>query len=169
MKFGGTSVGDVAAFERVFHIVSTQVESRPVVVVSAMTRMTDALLAAFETAKRGDFALAFGSLEVHFERHEHVCEELMPAGISNAFRGELDFARGELSDLLLRVSRRSLPLSMLKDAVVSYGEQLSSRLLAEVLKAKGIRTRHVDSRRLIITDDEYGAAQPIVDETEKLV
>ena len=41
------------------------------------------------------------------------------------------------ADLLTRVSRRSLPLSMLKDAVVSYGEQLSSQLLADVLRAKG--------------------------------
>ena len=58
---------------------------------------------------------------------------------------------------------------MLKDAVVSYGEQLSSRLLAEVLKARGLNVRQVDSRRLIVTDDEYGAATPIWDETEKLV
>jgi aspartokinase len=41
----------------------------------------------------------------------------------------------------MRVSRRSLPLQMLKDAVVSYGEQLSSRLLAEVLKSKGLNAR----------------------------
>ncbi len=169
MKFGGTSVGDVAAFERVFHIVSTQMERHPVVVVSAMTKVTDALLAAFETAKKSDFAEAIASLEPHFERHEQVCNEFIPAGGPNAFRGELEFARGELSDLLMRVTRRSLPLAMLKDAIVSYGEQLSSRLLAEVLKAKGINARQVDSRRLIVTDDEYGGATPIWDETEKLV
>ena len=85
------------------------------------------------------------------------------------FNAELEFARGELSDLLMRVSRRSLPLQMLKDAIVSYGEQLSSRLLAEVLKAKGVNARQIDSRRLIVTDDEYGAAQPIWDETNELV
>lgn len=169
MKFGGTSVGDVAAFERVFHIVSTQIERSPVVVVSAMTKVTDALLAAFETAKKGEFAEAFASLEPHFERHVHVSDEYINAGAPNAFNAELDFARGELSDLLMRVSRRSLPLQMLKDAVVSYGEQLSSRLLAEVLNAKGVNARQVDSRRLIVTDEEYGAAQPIWDETEKLV
>ena len=169
MKFGGTSVGDVAAFERVFHIVSTQLESRPVVVVSAMTRFTDALLAAFETAKKGEFAEAFASLEAHFERHLEVSKQFIPDGTPNAFNGELEFARGELSDLLMRVSRRSLPLQMLKDAVVSYGEQLSSRLLTEVLKAKGISARQVDSRRLIVTDDEYGAATPIIDETNELV
>ena len=169
MKFGGTSVGDVAAFERVFHIVSTQIEKHPVVVVSAMTKVTDALLDAFETAKKGDFAGAFTSLEPHFERHTAVSRHFIPEGAPNSFNGELEFARGELSDLLMRVSRRSLPLSMLKDAIVSYGEQLSSRLLAEVLKAKGINARQMDSRRLIVTDDEYGAAQPIWDETKELV
>lgn len=169
MKFGGTSVGDVAAFERVFHIVSTLIERRPVVVVSAMTKVTDALLAAFDTAKKGEFAEAFASLEPHFERHVEVSKHFIADGQPNAFNGELDFARDELSDLLMRTSRRSLPLAMLKDAIVSYGEQLSSRLLAEVLKAKGVNARQVDSRRLIVTDDEYGAAQPIWDETEKLV
>lgn len=169
MKFGGTSVGDVAAFERVYGIVSSQLERRPVVVVSAMTKVTDALLDAFDTAKKGDFAEAFASLQPHFERHTEVSRTFIPEGSPNAFAAELDLARDELSDLLMRVSRRSLPLQMLKDAIVSYGEQLSSRLLAEVLKVKGINARQVDSRRLIVTDDEYGAATPIVDETNELV
>ncbi|MDM7924002.1 MAG: hypothetical protein QUS14_17045, partial [Pyrinomonadaceae bacterium] len=168
MKFGGTSVGDVAAFERVFHVVSSQIERRPVVVVSAMTKVTDALLAAFDTAKNGDAAVAFESLQPHFERHESVRDHFIPAG-SPSFDTELKFAKEELNDLLIRVMRRSLPLSMLKDAVVSYGEQLSSRLLAEVLRSKGVNARQVDSRRLIVTDDEFGAAQPIWEETAELV
>ena len=169
MKFGGTSVGDVAAFERVFHVVSTQVEKRPVVVVSAMTKVTDALLAAFEMARKDDFAGAIASLELHFERHVAVVSHFIPEGPPNLFDTELQFARNELSDLLMRAARRSLPLSMLKDAIVSYGEQLSSRLLAEVLKAKGLNARQFDSRRLIMTDDEFGAAQPIIDETNEIV
>lgn len=169
MKFGGTSVGDVAAFERVFHVVSTQVARRPVVVVSAMTKVTDALLAAFETAKKGEYAEAIASLEPHFDRHVEVSEHFIPDGTSNLFDAELKYAREELSDLLMRVSRRSLPLQMLKDAVVAYGEQLSSQLLAEVLKANGVKARQVDSRRLIVTDDEFGAAQPMIDETNELV
>ncbi|MBK9155841.1 MAG: lysine-sensitive aspartokinase 3 [Chloracidobacterium sp.] len=169
MKFGGTSVGDVAAFERVLGIVASQVERRPVIVVSAMTRVTDALLAAFETAKKGEFAEAFTSLEPHFERHVEVSRHFIPDGTANPFNGEIDLARGELSDLLMRTSRRSLPLSMLKDAIVSYGEQLSSRLLAEVLRARGVNARQFDSRRLIVTDDEFGAAQPIWEETRELV
>jgi aspartate kinase len=169
MKFGGTSVGDVAAFERVINVVSSQADKRRVVIVSAMTGVTDALLNAFDIAKKGDFSEAFLSLEPHFDRHVEVSQHFIPAGSPNAFDGELELARGELSDLLMRVTRRSLPLAMLKDAVVSYGEQLSSRLLTEVLTFRGIPVRQVDARRLIVTDDEYGAAQPIWEETEDLV
>jgi aspartate kinase len=169
MKFGGTSVGDVAAFERVFNIVSSQIERRPVVVVSAMTKVTDALLNSFEIAKKGDAAGAFAMLEPHFDRHAAVLEHFIASESRGGFISEMRYAREELSDLLMRVQRRSLPLSMLKDAIVSYGEQLSSRLLAEVLKAKGISARQIDSRRLIVTDDEYGAAQPIWEETRDLV
>ena len=169
MKFGGTSVGDVAAFERVIGVVSSQIERQPVVVVSAMTKVTDALLAAFDTAKKGDAAAAYASLEPHFDRHAIAVENFIPAGDRDGFAGEMRFAREELSDLLTRVARRSLPLSMLKDAVVSYGEQLSSRLLTEVLRAKGVPARHVDARRVVVTDDEYGAAQPLWDETRELI
>ncbi|MCA1589730.1 MAG: hypothetical protein LC734_04925, partial [Acidobacteria bacterium] len=133
MKFGGTSVGDVAAFERVVGVVASQIEKRPVVVVSAMTRVTDAFLAAFETAKKGDADEAFRLLEPHFERHSSVLNHFPSEADANEFDRELAYARDELSDLLTRTSRRSLPLAMLKDAIVSYGEQLSSRLLAEVL------------------------------------
>jgi aspartate kinase len=168
MKFGGTSVGDVAAFERVCGIVSSQVDRKPVVVVSAMTKVTDALLAAFETARQGDPEAAVASLEPHFIRHLEIVKAFdLPA--DSRFHDELDYSREELADLLRRVSRRSLPLAMLRDAVVAYGEQLSSRLLTDVLSTRGISAFHLDARRLIITDDEYGAAQPIADETAELI
>ena len=169
MKFGGTSVQDTDAFARVAEIVSSEKGNSPVVVTSAMAKVTDALLNAFETAKKGDPDTAFASMEVHFARHDKISEKLLAETQQKAFQTEIDFAQKELSDLLTRVSRRSLPLSMLKDAIVSYGEQLSSRLLAEVCKAKGLNARHADSRRLIVTDDEYGSAAPVWDETESLI
>ncbi len=169
MKFGGTSVQDAEAFARVAEIVAGERENSPVVVTSAMSKVTDALLFAFETAKKGEAETAFASLEPHFGRHTKVSEELTDAARQKTFQIELEFAQTELKDLLMRVSRRSLPLAMLKDAVVSYGEQLSSRLLALVCAAKGLNARHADSRRLIVTDDEYGSAAPVWDETEKLV
>jgi len=169
MKFGGTSVQDASAFARVAEIVAGERENSPVVVTSAMAKVTDALLSAFDLAKKGDYENAFTSLKPHFERHTKVAEELTGKAQQKSFQTELDFAKKELDDLLMRVSRRSLPLQMLKDAIVCYGEQLSSRLLAEVLKANNLNARQMDSRRLIVTDEEYGAAVPIWFETEKLV
>ena len=60
-------------------------------------------------------------------------------------------------------------MQLLKDVIVAYGELLSSRLLAEVLRSKNINARFADARRLIVTDDEHGAANPIWEETEKIV
>jgi aspartate kinase len=169
MKFGGTSVQDAEAFSRAAGIVAGERENSPVVVTSAMARVTDALLQAFETAKKGEVENAILILEPHFERHKAVARALTNEAQQKLFQVELDFATEELGGLLMRVQRRSLPLQMLKDAIVSYGEQLSSRLLAEVCSARNLNTRQMDSRRLIVTDDEYGAAHPIWDETEKLM
>lgn len=169
MKFGGTSVKDAEAFSRVASIVGDQADARPVVVTSAMAKVTDALLNAFETAKSGNAEEAFGSLEQHFERHDEVARELLGDKGREVFGTELGLAREELASLLLRVERRSLPLQMLKDAIVSYGEQLSSRLLTEVFKKSELRARHIDARRLIVTDEEYGSAKPIWEETRDLI
>lgn len=169
MKFGGTSVEDERAFARVAEIVFERVNLRPVVVVSAMSKMTDALLAAFETARKGDFNAAFDSLQPHFERHINVADSLLKNQQKTIFTKELMQSRDELAELLERTTRRSLPVQLLKDVVVSYGEQLSSFLLALVCQAKGIRAIHKDARRLIITDDEHGAASPIFNETNTLV
>ncbi len=169
MKFGGTSVQDAEAFARVAEIVGRNRDVSPIVVTSAMAKVTDALLNAFETAKKGEIENAILSLDAHFERHSRVSCQLTNKAQQKLFQVELDFAAKDLSELLMRVSRRSLPLQMLKDAIVSYGEQLSSRLLAEVCKAKNLNARQIDSRRLIVTDDEYGAATPIWNETENLI
>ena len=169
MKFGGTSVKDAEAFLRVAKIVGSQKDVFPIVVTSAMAKVTDALLNAFDLAKTGNSGEAFSSLEEHFVRHKEVAEELLDKPRQTAFLAELELSKEELSGLLLRVERRSLPLQMLKDAIVSYGEQLSSRLLAEVCKANDLNARQVDSRRVIVTDDEYGSAKPIWDETEKFI
>ncbi len=169
MKFGGTSVKDAEAFQRVAGIVASEGGESPVVVTSAMAKVTDALLAAFELAKNGDASAGFTSLGEHFERHRAVSTATLHEQSQKGFEAELELAKEELSGLLMRVERRSLPLQMLRDAVVSYGEQLSARLLTEVCKAVGIEARHVDTRRLIVTDDEYGSAKPIWEETEPLI
>ena len=169
MKFGGTSVGDIAAFGRVCKIVGDQIENHPVVVTSAMTKVTDALLSAFEAARKNEPEAGFNSLAPHFARHLEVAEYFLNDETRQAFESEIEKSKRELSEILERVSRRSLPVQLLKDVIVAYGELLSSRLLTEVLRSKNINARFADARRLIVTDDEHGAANPIWEETERIV
>ena len=86
MKFGGTSVQDAEAFARVASIVTGEKENAPVVVTSAMAKVTDALLNAFETAKRGEIENAILSLEPHLERHKKVSRELTNEGQQKLFQ-----------------------------------------------------------------------------------
>src|SRR5215212_11273348 len=97
MKFGGTSVEDATAFERVVALVRAARDSRPVVVVSAMSRFTDALLAAFERAAGGQGAGALANLEEHFARHAAALRTLLADG---AQRREGEAALAELESVL---------------------------------------------------------------------
>src|SRR4051812_10312754 len=125
MKFGGTSVEDVPAFERVTDIVTRQASARPVVVVSAMSRFTDALLEAFDTASAGRHTEAAQSLEEHFARHVEVAHALIPTDDAATLEAHVASARRELAAALKEVAESARPLSLLQDLVVSYGEQLS--------------------------------------------
>jgi len=164
MKFGGTSVEDARAFARVAGIVGARRAESPVVVVSAMSRVTDALLASVETAAAGDADGALRSLEAHFERHTLVARTL-PAGARDELFLEVELARRELGELLRRVASDEEPRPPLQDSIVSYGECLSAKLLAAVLAERGLPAVYVDARRCVITDDAHGSATPANDET----
>ncbi len=166
MKFGGTSVEDARAFARVARIVGARARAgaRPIVVVSAMCRVTDALLESVEMAGTNDAGGALRSLEEHFERHALVARTL-PAGARDELFLELELARRELGELLRRVASGDEPRPPLQDSIVSYGESLSAKLLAAVLAERTLPAVYVDARRCIITDDAHGSATPANDET----
>jgi aspartate kinase len=164
MKFGGTSVEDARAFARVARIIGARREERPVVVVSAMSRVTDALLASVERAAAGDAAQASSALEEHFERHTLVALTLS-AGARDEFFVELSNARRALDELFKRVAAQTGSRAALQDQIVSYGECLSAKLLAAVLSERGLPAAYVDARRCIITNAEHGNAAPSNEET----
>jgi len=156
LKFGGTSVEDAAAFRRVADIVRAHGGRRAVVVVSAMSRMTDALLAAVD-------ASAPDGLALHFARHRAVAHELLEARSAQAFETTLEEARAGIAGLIAAPGERSG--ARLRDEVVAWGELLSSQLLAQVLEASGLAASWVDARACVRTDEESGRAVPDMDET----
>lgn len=167
MKFGGTSVEDAAAFARAAAIVGAQTVDAPrVVVVSAMSRMTDALLACVDIAARDFSADVLHALDEHLARHTQVAEELLAADEAARFATVLVQTRGEITDLLRQVASDAMPRPMLRDLIVSYGERLSATLLAVVINREH-PALYVDARRCIITDEEHGRADPLLAQTNE--
>ncbi|MGH9904969.1 MAG: aspartate kinase, partial [Pyrinomonadaceae bacterium] len=164
MKFGGTSVADPAAFERVAGIVRSRAREQPVVVVSAMRGFTDALLRCFALAVDGHIDHALAELERQLLRHIQVAEALLDADRTTRFEPIIDKARAELRESFSE-AEASESLVALKDRIASFGEQLSSELLALVLSAVDLPATHVDARRVVATDGEHGRANPLMTET----
>jgi len=168
MKFGGTSIEDANALARVARIVGAQQESRPVIVVSAMSRVTDALLAEAHRAVEGDAGAASERIEEQLARHVQIAAQLLKSEQEiRAFQEAIERARRELADLFHTIAARLMPFPFLQDVVVSHGERLSATLLAAVLREHELPARYVDARRCIITDEEHTRATPLANETKQ--
>src|ERR1044072_823767 len=165
MKFGGTSVADAAAFENVARIVASEHKAGPVVVVSAMSGVTDSLHNATSIAATAGAQRAFASLENIFKRHEAAANELLSDSKRVEFVKQLRRVAGEVAQFLALFEQKPSERKAFQDAVVSVGEILSSTLLAAVLNERDIEARQVDTRRCIITDDEHTSATPLMNES----
>jgi len=162
MKFGGTSVEDAPAMKRTAAIVRSRREKglEAVVVVSAMAKVTDLLLSAAAAAGRGDKAgsLAIGARLRH--RHIDTSSALLNGQrcvrVQQVLHGEFD----ALDDLLRGIAAVGELTPRTNDLVVSFGERLSSKMMAEALDELELGGTHVDARSCIITDATYGKAVP---------
>lgn len=165
MKFGGTSLESAAAIERVASIVRARAERRPIVVVSAMGKTTNGLLAVAQTAISGQRESYIA--QIHDLRDYHSREARRVVALAE--RAELDRTLDgffqELTELVkgLAVLGELTPRSI--DAISSYGERLSSYVVTLAFRHFGMATVHVDARKVIVTDRRHTQASPILHET----
>lgn len=162
LKFGGTSVADVAAINRATAVVRDHGGPRPVVVVSAVAGATDALLAAADAAADGHPRDTEASLDALLERHVTIARRLALPDQRDELLAELAAARRDIARLLERIALEPNRRPALRDAVASYGERLSTSLLTAALAAVGVQARYVDSRHCLTTDATHGRANPIL-------
>ena len=170
MKFGGTSVADPAAIDRLIGIVRRQRESEdpsspaPVVVVSALSGVTDALIAVTRQAEDGDATGAAAALQALRDRHVSVASAVTNERRS-AVLADIGYEFDELVGLVhaLAVLRDVSPRSL--DAVLAVGELVSSRIVAAALTDCGVASGWVDARRALVTDAEHAGAAPDMIET----
>src|SRR3984957_17372426 len=161
MKFGGTSVQDAVAINRTISIVKGRRDRglRPVVVVSAMSKVTDQLLAAAAAAAANDKAGAMAISQQLRERHLETAAQLVGRNIVSLAK-MLHEKFDKLDDILRGIHAVSELTPRTNDLVVSYGERLSSRIVAHAFEHRGLSCAHVDARSCVITDGTYGKAAP---------
>jgi aspartate kinase len=168
LKFGGTSVEDSAALGRLAGIVGERMDGGPVVVVSALRGVTDALLQSATAATDGDVETAMALLAPQLDRHLRIAEERLDEAGSRAIGESVGAAKEEIRDLLRVVRRHPGTRLPLLDEIVSWGERLSSELAAAVLRAEGLPGRQLDARRCVLSTEEHGHAVPIPGPTREL-
>jgi aspartate kinase len=166
MKFGGTSVGSAEAIRRTAALVAHFRAQWPrlVVVASAMSGVTDWLLQGARTAADGDGATYLVLAQRIIETHEQTLAELLGDDAGRA-REEI----GSFVERYIELCRAVFILGELTpralDTMSGMGEQMSVRLLAAYLRQQGIAAEAVDATELIVTDDNYGSATPLMAET----
>jgi aspartate kinase len=163
MKFGGTSVEDPAAIGRTAAIVAGRVAlgKQPVVVVSAMSKVTDQLLRVATIAAQGDRT---GALELSSQlraRHRETAIALVKnSADSAALVSFIEEKFDSLNEILRGLSAILELTPRISDLIVSFGERLSSRIVAAAFRERGINAVPVDAREVIVTNSQFQKAVP---------
>ena len=164
MKFGGTSVEDPAAIGRTAAIVAGRVAQgkKPVVVVSAMAKVTDQLLRAAAAAAAGDRtgALAISS-RLRSRHRDTACVLVKNPADSVALQTLIDQKFDSLDEILRGLSAILELTARISDLIVSFGERISSRMVAAAFRERSIDAAHLDARDIIVTDSQFQRAAPL--------
>src|SRR5918993_3214714 len=175
MKFGGTSVADQPALERLIAIVRAQRQADaqqeggdargPIVVVSALSKVTDRLLGIAANAGAGDIEGARNNLRELRQRHIAIATVILDAVQREQVIAFLDREFDEIERVVQALAvLREVPPRWL-DAIAAMGEVLSSRIVASALTSHGLLATWIDARRTVVTDAEHTCAAPLFPET----
>lgn len=166
MKFGGTSVANFEAITRTIFIVGGKLDQKPVVVVSALSKVTDLLYRISDAAVSKDSSLTKELLAELRQRHLSLACELLE---QNPVQKESAVARvNAICDQLDALANAVCAVGELSDRnkaiIISNGELLSSTIICFAMNAKGIRTNWIDARNMMVTNDDYLKGEPVESE-----
>lgn len=168
MKFGGTSVGSPEATMQAVHIIQEQCQKgqQLVVVVSAMSGVTNLLISCAQDAAAGDLAGYTRSMALIKARHIETIDKLPYAASSRdpvkmAIQGYLEMLKNYCDSI--RTMREVTPRGL--DAITSLGERMNVRQISALLADHGVRNQPIDADQLIVTDAAFQNARPLRDQT----
>lgn len=165
LKFGGTSLESASAIERMESIVQSRLPRQPVVVVSALGKVTDGLLALGVDTAAGRSKEASERFSWIRDYHFWVAAPLIRHEDRLPLERFLESHFSELQDLLDRLQSAGEFTPEAQAAMTSFGERLSSRIVAMALRKSGMSTAHFDSRTLVRTNAQHIQAVPLLNET----
>ena len=165
MKFGGTSVRDSAAVKRLIGIVKRSSPQKTVVVVSALSGVTDTLIKIAGLASRGKADDASGLSSELEKRHLEMAGELLAGNVSllNGTRDTVKELFAKLNEIIRVISVLEELSDMSMAKILSYGEILSSSVIHKAMLHAGMSCAYADARTLIITDSNYLKGEPQTD------
>ena len=170
MKFGGSCLKDEESFKHTVSIIKKYLKkSKLIIVTSAINGITDQLMEFYKKSNdldiNGDLIL-----DQIYERHSKIISEILPEN-SEYYENNIEFLKQNVRELnnLGRVINLIHPSKNLQDLIVSYGEKLSTFLLCTYLNSLGFKSEFISSDEIIQTDDNFGNAFPLLDDTERLV
>ena len=161
MKFGGTSVANFEAITRTIFIIGGKLDQKPVVVVSALSKVTDLLYRISDAAAAGNETETKDLLSQLRQRHVDLAAELLSQSV---LKDEAVANVNSICDSLDSIAMAVCSLGELSDRnkaiIISKGEYLSSTIIAHAMNSKGIRTRWIDARDMMVTNKSYLKAEP---------
>lgn len=168
MKFGGTSVKDKNAIERVISIVRGRMADKPLVVVSALAKVTRVLCGIAEEAEAQHLNEVDELLDSLRDRHTSLAVELLSGNpeILNNCVSEVNAVLDSLTDFAHGVCQIGELSPRSYARIVSTGEVLSSKIVAAAMNVYGLSCRWLDARKMIVTDCSYMSAVPDLAATE---
>ncbi len=169
MKFGGSSVADAFCIEKVLDIIqAASCESDVVVVVSAMSGVTNTLIEAAARSESGDRERASAIFHQLRTQHDTAVAALVHSpSMRTSIRATLDGIFHEGDSLCGIVGRSGQLTPRDRDAISSLGERLSAPLVAAALSARGVICEPIEATELVVTDSCHGCAEPLLDATRR--
>lgn len=157
MKFGGSSIATTARINHVLDLIeAARASDRITVVASAFGGVTDRLLELLELATLGqDYATGVSDLH---QRHRKIVYKLVNRAEEASAYGQIQAAMRDLRNLLDKVAKQGELSQKDRDYGMSFGEYLSTLILAAAFCSRGIDAEQLDARKVILTDDHYGQA-----------
>ncbi|MDC7223031.1 MAG: aspartate kinase [Spirochaetales bacterium] len=170
MKFGGTSVQNAEKINNALDIAEKELPLRAVVLVSsAMGKTTDRIIDAFTSAENGRIEKAMGFMEDIKDLHFRTAREFLNDENLSPVTEDLDRLFGQFASLLKGVALLRDCTSRTRDAFLSFGERLSTTLIAARARERGINVQLLDSRDFMITDSNFGSAAVDFPSTNRLI